>query len=744
MRRILSISSTLLLCAVFATLTAAPAAAHGSRGRGGAAHGHRHKRHRTASEAQVAKSLVARLSKAHSEKAKEKALLAMMRALHISVVTATGKPLVVAPEPNAARGFALYDFELRGLGDDFSRGPTTDLAGVATGLSEAGLTLGPGKPLPPALLRAGLLAAVREAVHKPHTGSSLLPLVVRELGLRHPNGRYDLASHKVPKVIPLDGLQAWLISADMEISVLRHVRPAGARASSLAPAASPGEAAERALSSLRALLGPRAQSSSITGDCEQLSKASEELGKKLEQALGGKIQKWIESKAVGKIYDKVTGVLGRKITRWGIKNLPRWAVRGPYEVLKAVNLAKPILDALHGVLLAFSIDVRGGAERVGPVHWYHSAGESGHQMVFETKVTMLDNYGELLVKCGTLAGFQMPPPGPVKGVLVGWTEAEATKPLWPDMGSVGCTVICVTETNEQGVARLTFTPKQELIPGIGLEREETGVVTGTAAYQTAEGSGIPEELAQYLTPKQSSTRWSVTYHKEPNLTLRLVDRHEETFTNAVEWENSFGEAETTGTGAGSFAISAVAPLQGVTTTDGASLWTGDAPINWDSFSFHDDEGGSLCQDGKMGEIDYDGSAPSPGELVVDSVAPQKGAAAPALAVTFHASRVPGFQETQTFRPGASRCADFSNSFPRDWWVGPSDAMLGQPGIETVGWQAPPHGTGTFRITGFQPGPAIQTGEGVYAYRDFSYSGTDAYEQPYHGTMRLEIDATPKP
>jgi hypothetical protein len=338
----------------------------------------------------------------------------------------------------------------------------------------------------------------------------------------------------------------------------------------------------------------------------------------------------------------------------------------------------------------------------------------------------------------------MPPPGPVKGVLVGWSEAEATKPLWPDMGSVGCTAVCVSETDDKGIARLTFTPKQERIPGIGLEHEETGVVDGTAAYQTAADSGIPEEIAQYLTPKQGSTRWSVTYHEEPNLTLRLIDHHEETFTNAVEFENMYGEAETTGSGSGNFAISAVAPLQAVTATDGTSLWTGDAPINWDSFSFHDDNGGSLCQDGKMGEIDYDGSAPSPGELIVDSVAPQKGAAAPALAVTFHASLVPSFLETQSFRPGASGCGAFSNSFPRDWWTGPSYAMLGQSGVSTVNWQAPSHATSTFRITGFQPGPAIQTGAGVYAYRDFSYSGTDGYEQPYSGTMRLEIVATPKP
>jgi hypothetical protein len=734
----------LLLAAVAALLvpmTAVPAPASA------VTHGHHHAsghhrgrsgRHRATSQARLAKWLVARLARARGTAARAKATLAMMRALHISVVSSSGKPIAISPEPNAARRFALYDFELRGLGNAVARGPVTDLAGVSAELTRAGLTLdATGKPFPPKLLRAALLGAVKQAVHRPRSGRSLLPLIVRQLGLvKHP--RYDLARRKVPRAVPLDALQAWLITADMEISVLRHVS-AGAHASSAAQ--TPRDPEARTLSSLRALLGPRTQPSSLAGNCEKLSKASEELSKKIERALGGKIQKWIEGKAVGMIYDKVTETLGRKVTRWGIRNLPRWAVRGTYTVIKHLNLAKPILDALHGVLLAFSVDVRAVHERLGPVHWLHSAGDSGHQMTFETKVTMLDDYGELLVKCGSLAGFKMPPKGPMEGVLVGWTEGEKTKPLWPDLGSVGCTVVCVTETGKDGIARLTFTPKQELIPGIGLEREETGIVTGTAAYQTAADSGIPEELAQYLTPKQGSSRWSVTYHEQPQLTLRMVDRHDESFTDQVKFENSFGEAETTGTGAGHFALSAVAPLQVVTATDGSSLFTGDAPINWDGFSYNDDNGGALCQDGHMGVISYDGSAPSPGELIVDSVESEAGKPPPALKVKFHASVLPTFTVTQSFESGASQCAPFSNTVPWHWWVGPQQALL-SGGIVGSG-SATETSTSVYTVSGWQPGPATQSGEGLYAYRDFSYSGSDYLGQPYSGSMRLELQAEPK-
>jgi hypothetical protein len=50
-------------------------------------------------------------------------------------------------------------------------------------------------------------------------------------------------------------------------------------------------------------------------------------------------------------------------------------------------------------------------------------------------------------------------------------------------------------------------------PGFGLEKEDSGVINGIAAYQTASGGSIPGQLAQFLTPKYGGTRWFVRYHK---------------------------------------------------------------------------------------------------------------------------------------------------------------------------------------------------------------------------------------
>lgn len=685
-----------------------------------AAHHHPPARHRGPSQVAVAKRLVGRLAKAHGDKAQFKATLAIMRALHISVVSSSGKPLVTSPEPNAAREFALYDFEVQALGSSLERGPVTDLGGVAADLTKAGLTLdGSGRPFPEALLREALLGAVKQAKGSPRSPRTLLPLIVRELGLRQ-SPRYDLAAHKVPATIRLDALQAWLIGADIEVSVLRHI-PNGAH---------PKAAARPAVAS------------SLPDSCAELTQKNEELSKKIEAAIGGKVQKWIAEKGLGMIYEKVAGVLGRKVTRWGISNLPNWIVRGTYETVKAASLVGPILDAIHGVLLSYSVDVRAVHESLS-THWLHAPGEGGRQMTFEVKVTMLDDYGELAVKCGKLAGFQMPPPGPIEGVPVLWGPGNDSASLAPDMGTLECSALCITKTGKDGIAKVVFTPRTEEIPGVGLERESHGTIDGYAAYQTAEGSGIPEQVAQFLTPKYGGVAWSVTYHKEPNLTLSLVDRHDETFTNANEGSAIGGHYMTTGSGAGHFAISSLAPAQKVTTTDGTSLWTGDGPINWDTFSYSDDGASMFCLDGKWGTDDEDGSAPRPGELEVDSIQRDPKAAAPGLVVTFHASVEPSYTTTASWNHGESSCPDSTNTIPTDWWLGPESALSG-PQVNYVAGPADEHASPVYRVGGWQPGPALHGGEGVYAYREFSYDSSDAWGQPYSGSLRLEIRVTPAP
>jgi len=88
-------------------------------------------------ETAVAKKLVSGIVGAKTPAARYTAMVALMRALHLGVMTASGAAVVPSPEPNAARLAELYDFELRGLGEQFARGQTTTVDDLSAALARS-------------------------------------------------------------------------------------------------------------------------------------------------------------------------------------------------------------------------------------------------------------------------------------------------------------------------------------------------------------------------------------------------------------------------------------------------------------------------------------------------------------------------------------------------------------------------------------------------------------------------------
>lgn len=436
-------------------------------------------------QAVAAKKLVTGLVSAKTPAARSKAMVALMRALHIGVVSSAGKPIVTSPEPNAARLTEVYDFELRGLAEQFRRKQTTTLDELAATLKKGGIGLDDSRPLAAALIFESLRDATKDALVHPRSGASLLPLVVRQLGLKR---GFDTSRSLDPATVKLDSLQAWLITADLSLSILREVPLPGART--------------------------LAAGTDLPDACARFRDASEALQKRIEKQVGGPVGKWLADHAAGKIYDKVTDKLKREGTRWAIKSLPRWAVRGLYEAGRAAEYANPVIELVHGELLAYSVDVRSPDSALPAIHWWHS-GSDGTTLTFRVKVTMLDDYGDTAVKCGSLLGFEVPPPGGIKDVAVTWTQAQNDL---HKQGKLDCaTPACITKTADDGIARLVFTPMIEPLPGIGIEREDSGVIDGVALYQSAAGGGIAGSIAQFLTPKFGSMRWFVRSHQPRGL-----------------------------------------------------------------------------------------------------------------------------------------------------------------------------------------------------------------------------------
>lgn len=487
------------------------------------------------SQAAAAKRLAGAVLAARTGPARERAIRRIMKALEIGVVTRDGQPMVVSPKPNSAQRFHLYDFELRAMATGLQRKDTFSLDDVAARLTKAGLGLGAMKPFPPELLRLALHSAVREAARRPRSKRALLSLVVRELGRRR---GMDLARPLPAEQIKLDALQSFLITADFVIPVLRKIpAPSGASRSA----------------------GPRARAAALTDVCDRYNEAVDRLDKALEEAQGGKIGKRVNDEIEGAIADKaVEGMTGRRATRWGIKNLPRWAVRGAWRIGKLasrLNVVKQLAGAAHAAVLAGAIEVSAPSE-LPETHYLHREGETGRQLTFEVSVVMTVDLGKAAVKCGALAGMKFPPPGPVEGVPILWDQVQSQ--LAPRHGRFSdCGTPCTTNTGMDGKARLTFFPKSEAFPGVGMAKEDVGAVSGLAIYQSAQDAGLLGEVWQFAAPKYETTRWRVWRHDES-----LVLDVEATITQSPSFEPSTADVRVTGlplTSAGG-AITGEAPL----------------------------------------------------------------------------------------------------------------------------------------------------------------------------------------
>jgi hypothetical protein len=489
---------SLILLAVLATT---PSAASASA----------HRTVRPANQTSAAATLVRGITGAKATKARASALLAVMNAVHIQVVTRAGKPLVISPERGAARQYALYDFELTALAGQYGRKQTFTLDEFAARLQRLGVTYDATHALPASVLRDSLVAAAKSAAKAPKVPNSILPDVVRDLGVAH---GYDLTKAPAASAIKLDPVQAYLVMSDFVIPFLRQV-----------PAQS-GTAAHKTLRSFpTAPIDPTASAASLSDICAKLDKASEkyddalgqdDLDKTVNQAFGGGAKGWVAEKGLGKIRSKTVGFVQKHATEIANVFTPLWAQKSVAVGSKALEAAGIILDGAHAVVVADSFEAK-SLDQLLTTHWGHNS--PGKQLVFRVLVTMKDDLGDKAVKCGKLLGAEIPPPGPVAGVPIVF-EQVFTK-LTPTDGTWDCSdLACQKKTGSNGIASVTFTPKVETeLAGVGRQKTNTGVIDGIALPAQGLKSGILAKIFQVAFLHFDGTRWEVTHHEAPQLTL---------------------------------------------------------------------------------------------------------------------------------------------------------------------------------------------------------------------------------
>lgn len=197
----------------------------------GAAGNARGPRSGSTTQADRAKSLAAEVRHASNRKQRSKALRDVMRAVHIGVYKPNGARILRGDE-SGRKDFYLYSFDLRVIGDALDRGSQTSVSNLAQGLSSLSTS---GKSVDGPTLGKILVDGVHSAVQNPSARLSLVPLLVRDLGLHHRHA-YDLA-RGIPIDQPsLDALQRFLITADVSLTILRQIHHQAAPQSSGAQA----------------------------------------------------------------------------------------------------------------------------------------------------------------------------------------------------------------------------------------------------------------------------------------------------------------------------------------------------------------------------------------------------------------------------------------------------------------------------------------------------------------------------
>ena len=190
---------------------------------------------------------------------------------------------------------------------------------------------------------------------------------------------------------------------------------------------------------------------------------------------------------------------GYRLGKWIVEKL------GSAEI----SIVKHVLELVHGVLLAGSIDFH--EVKQGEVTSTHYGPGTDHpgvtgdhipgqRLVFIVQVDMkvdLTTSEPDLVSCGELVGLRIPPPGPVAGVPIQWAPllTEGDEPLLKH-GDIDED----QKTGSNGRAKLVFTPRERSDPRIRRAAYRHG--GGAAPARAAQASSRPSAT--------TSAAWSRT------------------------------------------------------------------------------------------------------------------------------------------------------------------------------------------------------------------------------------------
>jgi hypothetical protein len=429
----------------------------------------------TPSPSQEATQLAQAVEHASSDSARVTALMNVMKALHIGVYDASTGAAIAGGTERSATDFYLYSFEITELSDAMARGEMRPIADEATLLTAVGIKPS-GAAVDPEFLRKLAVDTVAGAVQHASDQGALLLLLLRALGQAHAQP-YDLASDVPAASLQLDPLQFFLLTADILAPVVR---------------------AHAGATTFTSVMRPR-----VNIPCKAINVVTSPFNPNTYLDFGGQHVNYVVDAALAsQISDFVQSLTEAEKT------------------VGAVNLGFTVLSAIHGIILAYGIKIDAVSPLRQTTHYGpagHFSADDGKPMTFTAQVKMQDDLGKNVVLCLGSAGFTIPPFGPIKDVGVSW---HSDGPGLSDYGTLdyspaenGVLSTADQTTGADGTVTVTYTPKDELVPGVGTVETATGGVEARALWGMA-FENLLGTINQLITPKLSPEMfWTVTYHK---------------------------------------------------------------------------------------------------------------------------------------------------------------------------------------------------------------------------------------
>ena len=213
---------------------------------------------------------------------------------------------------------------------------------------------------------------------------------------------------------------------------------------------------------------------------------------------------------------KITSDL-QKSPLWG---LAQGAVLSLSEIASIIT---DVLDPIHAGILQVGVETKLEAshETTHEKHASKQHGDYSNPLTFTATAEYVFDLGEVAIECGGLAGFDLPPQGPISGMRIDWTVPNTLAPEHGTMkGPDGN--FSITFTGEDGATSIDFIPKNEAADGEGLFNQEITTVEATFNIQQGLGNFFSlNAMAQELFNRRSeSVSTSVSWHQQGGMTFR--------------------------------------------------------------------------------------------------------------------------------------------------------------------------------------------------------------------------------